>query len=81
MYKNKAPNGWNNICGYKIKYYRKALPTKTSQKKLSDILLDNGLDIDKNSIQRIECGKRFVTDIELKVIAKALCVDYHDLLD
>ena len=24
-----------------------------------------GLDIDKNAIQRIECGKRFVTDIEL----------------
>ena len=29
-----------------------------------------GLDIDKNAVQRIESGKRFVTDIELKVIAR-----------
>ena len=29
-----------------------------------------GLDLDKNAIQRIECGKRFVTDIELAVFAQ-----------
>jgi len=40
-----------------------------------------GLDLDKNAIQRIECGQRFVTDIELKAIAKALLVSYKDLLD
>ena len=40
-----------------------------------------GLDIDKNAIQRIESGQRFVTDIELKVIAKVLKVDYRELLD
>lgn len=28
-----------------------------------------GIDVDKNAIQRIECGKRFVTDIELKAFA------------
>ena len=40
-----------------------------------------GLDVDKNAIQRIEDGKRFVTDIELKVFAKVLNVSYEDLLD
>ena len=29
-----------------------------------------GLDLDKNAIQRIECGKRFVTDIELAAVAQ-----------
>ena len=40
-----------------------------------------GLDVDKNAIQRMESGDRYVTDIELKVIAKVLGVNYHDLLD
>ena len=40
-----------------------------------------GLDIDKNAVQRIESGKRFVTDIELKVIAEVLGVSYKELLD
>ncbi len=29
-----------------------------------------GLDLDKNAIQRIECCKRFVTDIELAAFAQ-----------
>lgn len=81
MYKNRAENGLNNICGGKIKEIRESLPSKTSQKMLADLLQIEGLDIDKNAIQRIECGKRFVTDIELKVIAKVLEVDYRELLD
>ena len=52
-----------------------------SQRKLADMLQLNGLDIDKNAIQRIESGQRFVTDIELKVIAKVLNVSYEQLLD
>jgi len=39
---------------------------------LADMLQMAGLDIDKNAVQRIESGKRFVTDIELKIIAKVL---------
>lgn len=35
----------------------------------------------QNAVQRIESGKRFVTDIELKVIAQVLRVDYQALLD
>lgn len=38
-------------------------------------------DLDKNAIQRMECGKRFVTDIELKALARVLNVRYEHLLD
>lgn len=81
MYKNKAENGYNNICGKKVKEIREKLPEKVSQKKLSDMLQTAGLDIDKNAVQRIESGKRFVTDIELKIISKVLEVSYKELLD
>lgn len=81
MYKNKAPDGSNNLCGKRIRELRKQLPKKTSQKQFSDMLQIARLDIDKNAIQRIESGNRFVTDIELKVIASALGVSYQELLD
>ena len=81
MYKNKAPDGRNNICGKRIKKFREQLPEKTSQKQFSDILQIAGLDVDKNAVQRIESGDRFVTDIELKIIARVLGVSYQELLD
>lgn len=81
MYKNKAKNGNNNICGQKVKSFRETLPEKTSQRKFADMLQIKGLDIDKNAVQRIESGKRFVTDIELKTIAEVLNVSYQELLD
>lgn len=40
-----------------------------------------GLDVDKNASQRIEAGKRFVTDIEIVYLAKVLKVSYEDLLN
>ena len=54
---------------------------KLSQRALADKLQLYGIDIDKNAIQRIECGKRFVTDIELVFIAKVLDVSVLDLLN
>ena len=81
MYKNKSDDGSNNICGEKVKRYRQSMPQKTSQRKLADLLQVEGLDLDKNAIQRIEAGTRFVTDIEIKTIAKVLGVSYQDLLD
>jgi transcriptional regulator with XRE-family HTH domain len=81
MYKNKAPDGSNNICGKRIKKFREQLPEKTSQKLFADMLQIAGLDIDKNAVQRIESGDRFITDIELKVIARVLGISYRELLD
>ena len=52
-----------------------------SQRELADALQLLGLDVDKNAIQRIEAGKRFVTDIEIVYLAKVLKVSYEDLLN
>lgn len=79
MFINKTNDGRNNICGQQISKYRTQL--NISQRKLADRLQINGLDIDKNAIQRIEAGKRFVTDIELIVIAKVLNKSFEDLLN
>ena len=65
MFKNKSETGANNICGARIYTYRK------NQLKISH----------KNAIQRIESGERFVTDIELRILAKVLDVSYEELLD
>ena len=78
MFINKTSDGSNNICGKKICALRKRL--KISQRVFADKLQLLGLDIDKNAIQRIECGKRFVTDIELVAIAKAFEISIDELL-
>ena len=80
MYKNKTVSGRNNICGIKVRELRCAMEN-VSQKRLADMLQLMGLDLDKNAIQRIENGKRFVTDIELRYLAKVLNVSYETLLD
>ena len=67
MFINKANDGKNNICGKNVARLRKEL--NISQRALADKLQILGIDIDKNAIQRIEAGKRFVTDIELKALS------------
>ena len=79
MFTNKSRDGHNNICGTRVAYYRKQM--NKSQRQLADALQLLGLDVDKNAIQRIEAGKRFVTDIELVYLAQALGVSYIDLLE
>ena len=78
MFINKSPDGLNNICGKKIADFRLALGL--SQRELADKMQLVGIDIDKNAIQRIECGKRFVTDIEIIAFAKVFEKDINDLL-
>ena len=63
MFINKSKDGLNNICGKNISLLRQNL--KLSQREIADKMQLIGIDIDKNAIQRIECGKRFVTDIEI----------------
>ena len=81
MYKNRSPEGKNNICGKKVAKLRNSMPEKTSQRKLADSLQLAGLDLDKNAVQRIESGQRFVTDIELRTLARVLNVSYEALLE
>ena len=81
MYKNKSIEGTNNICGKKLAFLRKQAVPKMSQRAFADKLQLQGIDLDKNAIQRIECGKRFVTDIELKAFAQILGITTDELLD
>ncbi len=79
MFINKASNGLNNVSGKNIAKYRKSF--NLSQRALAEKLQLIGLDMDKNAIQRIECGKRFVTDIEIIAFAKVFKISILELFD
>ncbi len=78
MFINKTNDGLNNVCGKNITKFRMSL--KISQRELADKMQLVGIDIDKNAIQRIECGKRFVTDIEIIAFSKVFNTSYDELL-
>lgn len=78
MFINKTAGGLNNICGKNIAKFRTEL--KISQRSLADRMQLAGIDLDKNAIQRIECGKRFVTDIEVVGFARMFRVSFDELL-
>lgn len=78
MFINRTAEGLNNICGKNIANFRTKIGI--SQRRLADEMQLVGIDIDKNAIQRIECGKRFVTDIEIVAFAKVFNVTFEELL-
>ncbi len=79
MFLNRAPNGRNNLAGIVVARLRKE--KGISQRKLAENLQLIGLDIDKNAVQRIESGQRFVTDIELMYLAEEFNLTYEQLLN
>lgn len=81
MFKTKSNNGKNNLCGARIKAYRLKLGQNFSQKKLADRMQIYGVDIDKNAIQRIESGQRYVNDFELFTFCKIFNVTIEQLCD
>lgn len=78
MFINKTSDNRNNICGKNVAAFRKEL--HISQRELADRLQLIGLDIDKNAIQRIESGQRFLTDIELCALSRVFGRSYSELL-
>jgi len=80
MYKNRANDGRNNVVGLKIKELRQAMKENISQRELAELFQTAGLDVDKNAVQRMESGERFITDIELQMIALVLDVSFDELL-
>lgn len=78
MFKTKCTNGRNNLAGTAIATRRKAL--KISQRELADRLQLSGMDVDKNAVQRMESGQRFIADTELPVIAEVLNLTAHQLI-
>ncbi len=77
MFINKTQDGRNNICGANVARLRKQM--KISQRELADRLQLVGLDVDKNAVQRIEAGKRFVTDIDIAALTEVLSCTFDDL--
>ena len=71
-------NGSKNICGQRVKEARKTL--KLSQEELSARLQVEGVNIERDSVSRIEIGTRFVADYELLVLCKILGVTPSYLL-
>lgn len=67
-----------NIIGEKLR----ALRTERgwSQLRLAGLLQLEGLECSDLTVLRIEKGQRFVTDYELKTLAKVLGVSYESLL-
>lgn len=80
MFKNREADGRLNLCGAQVARLRIGGSKKQSQRELADKLQLAGIDLGKNAIQRIECGKRFVTDIELAALAQVLDVSVEELL-
>lgn len=78
MFINRAKNGRNNLCGTEIARLR--IEQGLSQRMLADQMQLLGLDIDKNAVQRIESGQRFVTDIELSLFAARFGISADKLL-
>lgn len=79
MFKNKNIDGSLNISGVYIAKMRKE--RHLSQRALADKLQLQGIDLNKNAIQQIESGKRFITDIELKAFAQLFEISSDSFLD
>ena len=79
MFKLKAENGRNNICGQNLIKIRHE--KKISQRQLAKMMQLAGYDVDHHFIRRIENGERFVTDMELVALSKVLNVKINDLID
>lgn len=78
MFKVKAPDGSNNLCGQRIAEIRKS--KKLSQRKLAAKMQLLGYDVDHYFIRRVENGERFVTDIDLVIFCRSLEVTLNDIL-
>ena len=79
MPKPRTETGEKNLVGPRLKELRER--EHLSQRDLAHRLQLVGMDMDKNVITRIETNKRYVTDLELRAIAKVFHVTYAYLID
>ena len=71
-------NGKKNICGERVRSARKAM--HLSQQELAAKLQVEGINLERDSISRIEIGTRFVANFELVTLCKILNVSSDELL-
>ncbi len=75
----KQALGNRNIVGAKVEQQRKSMGMK--QKDLLTQLQINGIDLNASGLSKLEGQLRYVTDFELKALAKVLGVTINWLLD
>lgn len=63
-----------NVIGRRIRLARERLRPSITQGDLAARLGVLGVDLDRPTITRIEAGKRYLRDYEIKALAKALKV-------
>lgn len=63
-----------NVIGQRIRVARERLKPAVTQADLAARLGVLGLDLDRPTITRIESGKRYLRDYEIRAIAKVLKV-------
>ena len=80
MFKLKALDGTNNLCGKNLQYLRENHAPPLSQRRLATLLQVAGYDVDNHFIRRVELGERFVTDIEIKLLSDFFRVSADDFL-
>lgn len=78
MFKIKAADGTNNLCGGRLAQLRRS--RNLSQRRLASKMQLLGFDVDHYFIRRVENGERFVTDIDLVIFARALEVPISEIL-
>lgn len=71
-------NGKKNICGQRV--YEARTRAHITQFDLAAKLQVSGVNIERDSISKIESGKRFVADYEVVALAKILNVSVLWLL-
>ena len=79
MFKIKAKDGGNNLCGKRLKEIRKS--QNLSQRKLAAKMQLSGFDVDHYFIRRVENGERFLTDIDLVIFSRALETPISEILN
>lgn len=79
MPKPCGETGEKNLVGPRLKALRAR--DGLSQRDLARELQLIGVDLDKNVITRIETNKRYVTDLELRALARVFQVTYEYLID
>ena len=75
----KGYNGKKNICGDRLREAR--VVRRLRQEDLAARIQLKGVNMERDSISRIEIGTRFVSDFELKIFAEVLGVSVQWLLD
>ena len=65
-------NGKKNICGDRLREAR--VVRRLRQEDLAAQIQLKGINMERDSISRIEIGTRFVSDFELKIFAEVLGV-------